>query len=143
MNGRLTEKFDLNSKRRFDIPLQNVRRFVSNKRKSRKHMPERKALISADTDSDSDEEVTLLDVRHMRKDAEVTFQSNSLRKIKKPDKYHRNGDVSEKKVVDPFQHCDICYYTIEGGDTLESVSIKYQCSVSICITSFKNIFFYI
>lgn len=136
MNGVLTEKFEQNSKRRFDIPLQNVRRFVSNKRKSRSNMPERRALISADTDSDSDEEVTLLDVRHMRKDGKETFQKNSLRKLKKPDKYHRNGDVSEKRVVDPFQHCDICYYTIEEGDTLESVSIKYQCSVSIYIIFF-------
>ncbi|KAG8196838.1 hypothetical protein JTE90_027551 [Oedothorax gibbosus] len=131
MNDVLMEKFELDTRRRFEVPLQNVRRLVSNKRKSRKRMPERKALISTDTDSDSDEEITLLDVRRMRKDPGETIQNHSLRKIKKPvNKHLRNGDFSDKKVVDPFQNCDICFYDIQSGDTLESVAIKYQCSVA-------------
>ncbi|GBM57466.1 LysM and putative peptidoglycan-binding domain-containing protein 3 [Araneus ventricosus] len=130
MNSVVLENFDLNSKQRLNTPLQNVRRFVSNKRKSRKPKYERIPLISHDTDSASDEEITLHDIRHLRNDLVDEANQNSLRKIKKPER-KRNGDLSDtKKVVDPFQNCDFLYLKIEEGDTLQSISIKYQCPIS-------------
>ncbi|GIY45128.1 lysM and putative peptidoglycan-binding domain-containing protein 3 [Caerostris darwini] len=129
MNSVVVEKFDFNSKRRLNTPLQNVRRFVSNKRKSRKSMYEKIPLTSPDTDSCSDEDITLHDIRHLRNDLNDTCE-NSLRKIKKLDQ-KRNGAVIENdKTSDPFQHCDFLYLKIEEGDTLQSISIKYQCAVS-------------
>ncbi|GIY91347.1 lysM and putative peptidoglycan-binding domain-containing protein 3 [Caerostris extrusa] len=100
MNSVVVEKFDFNSKRRLNTPLQNVRRFVSNKRKSRKSMYEKIPLTSPDTDSCSDEDITLHDIRHLRNDLNDTCE-NSLRKIKKLDQ-KRNGAVTENdKTSDP------------------------------------------
>ncbi|GFU04857.1 lysM and putative peptidoglycan-binding domain-containing protein 3 [Nephila pilipes] len=127
MNSVAVENFDLNSIGPFNVPRQNVRRFVSNKRKSRNTVYEQKPLISNDTDS-SDEEITLHDIRHMRKDLDGTTLS-SLRKIKKTDQ-SRNGTSENMKTSDPFQRSELLYLKIEEGDTLQSISIKYQCPIA-------------
>lgn len=128
MSSIVVENFDLNSKGPLKIPRQNVRRFVSNKRKSRNSVYEQKPLISNDTDS-SDEEITLHDIRHLRKNFDETSQ-NSLRKIKKPDQSRNGTSSGNMKTSDPFQNSELLYLKIEEGDTLQSISIKYQCPIA-------------
>lgn len=131
MNSVLVKNFDSNAKGHLNTSLKNVRRFVSNKRKARKNMPERKPLITADTDSNSDEEITLHDIRDLKKVSADGNQSSCLRKINKADVNKSNGTVSEnKQICDPYRNCDFLYLQIEEGDTLQSISVKYQCPVS-------------
>ncbi|GFW82681.1 lysM and putative peptidoglycan-binding domain-containing protein 3 [Trichonephila clavipes] len=128
MSSVVVENFDMNSKGPFNIPRQNARRFVSNKRKSRNSVYEQKPLISNDTDS-SDEEITLHDIRHLKRNLEETCQ-NSLRKIKNPN-HSRNGtSLGNMKTSDAFQRNELLYLKIEEGDTLQSISIKYQCPIA-------------
>ena len=141
MSNLIYQKSNFNSKTCHYVPLKNVRRSTSNSRNSRKNSFEIKPLISPDSDSCSDDEITLHDIRHIKRLNDGQAENYSLRKIKKNTSI-TNGDVSENKsLIDPFQNCEFLNLKIEEGDTLQSIAIKYHCSVSIILNIFKCAFF--
>ncbi|XP_054717209.1 lysM and putative peptidoglycan-binding domain-containing protein 3-like [Uloborus diversus] len=128
MNSIMVENFDFRPNKHRS--LMSDRRFVSNKRKLRGTKFEAIPLISADAENCSDDEITLHDIRDLKKQNshENSFTS-SLRKITKNDSSNSNGTFSGSS-VDPFTNCEFLHLTIQEGDTLQSISIKYQCAVS-------------
>lgn len=134
MNDIILQKVSFNSKGRRYMPIKNDRRFISNKRKSRKNSFEIKPLISPDPDSGSEDEVTLHDIRHIKHLQKDEHENSTLRRVNKSDSSGKTFENSSK--LDPFQHCEFLDLKIEEGDTLQSISIKYQCSVSTFIFAF-------
>lgn len=136
MSNLMYQKSSFNSKACHYVPLKSDRRSISNKRNIQKNSFEIRPLIAPDSDSCSDDEITVHDIRHIKHLKDGRTENYSLRKIKKNNSSVTNGDVSESKnPIDPFQNCEFLNLKIEEGDTLQSIAIKYHCSVSI----FSNI----
>lgn len=130
------QKSSFSSKSCHYVPLKSDRRSISNKRNIQKNSFEIRPLISPDSDSCSDDEITIHDIRHVKQLKDGPAENYTLRKIKKNSSSVTNGDVLESKnVIDPFHNCEFLNLKIEEGDTLQSIAIKYHCSVSI----FSNI----
>lgn len=129
------DKVNFKSKTRQYFPLKNDKRFKSSKRTIRKKNFEIRPLISPDSDSCSEDEITLHDIRHVKNLNDGLSDANSLRKINKNKSLVTNGDILENVYhTDPFQDCELFNLKVEEGDTLQSISIKYHCSVSIFFT---------
>ncbi|XP_015919712.1 lysM and putative peptidoglycan-binding domain-containing protein 3 [Parasteatoda tepidariorum] len=124
MNDVLVLNMTSNSKRRQNPSNKYDKRFTSSKRKSKNAMFEKKPLLDLDS---SDEEVTLHDIRHFKKPSKHFVEASSLRKLKKPS----NGNfVENTNSLDPFQNCEFLDLTIENSETLQSISVKYQCPIA-------------
>lgn len=133
MNDIRLHKINFNSKSHRYASLKADKRFQSNKRNTRKNSFEIQPLIAADSDSCSEDEIILHDIRHVKYVNDGQLKNSSLRKLNTKDNSVSNGTLSEtRNSIDPFQNCDFVNLKIEEGDTLQSISLKYHCSVSNC-----------
>lgn len=127
----MLHKINFDKKTLHYSPLKNDKRLKSSKKKTRKNSFEIKPLIAPDSDSCSEDEIILHDIRHVKHLKDGQHENHNLRKVKTNNSSLTNGDVLESSnIADHFKNCDFLNLKIEEGDTLQSIAIKYHCSVS-------------